>query len=122
MINGFTEKDLDKLINSSDPLTSKAGRTLLLLSSDLEARMFISTSNVINRICEDMDLLSEGNILRNLKDDKVFERVNLFVRSIPDYSKNVQEGIKRLEQLGMKEKKEEEPVGGFFKKNGSRKS
>lgn len=75
--------------------------TLNLIYSHPEARCYLSLAKFVNKMLQEIEEYSTGKILTTDKDDKIFERINLFMKALPDYNKTFADGKKVIDKMGI---------------------
>lgn len=102
----FSIEKINFLKNHADEDVRELARILGIIYSDLESRMYASICMAIERLCQDMYMMSQTGILTEDKDDKVFDRFDKLMKNFTDYVKTISTGSVRLEKIGIYEPEE----------------
>lgn len=98
---------IESYINHPDDGVKELASTLLRIYGSPEARMYLATTLVVNKLSEELEGFANESILTGTSTDKTFDRINMVFKSMADYHSVLESGRKMMIQMGIMEKKKE---------------
>jgi hypothetical protein len=113
----LNELDIEKLRLGDREHIDAACEILSLIKSRPDLELYASICSAIRKISKDLENASVGAIFSDDKESKSFERLNMIIKSYPEYQQAVQAGNREL--IG--EQEEDKGTTRFGKRRGDNK-